>query len=148
MPKADKRLTYPWGRASPGMRLSATSERAKKALAQADTPGLAEMQGRWTESVRAAKPLVMALDHLSGAGFRGARGEQRVPGAEVAKATRVATEALGALLASSVVNVSERYQVFASAVEALIALAGEAGRRGVEGGREVRSDDPWSGFKD
>ena len=148
MNAASKRGPYPWGRASPGMRLRATAERAKKELEQAKVPGLAQVQHRWTESVRAALPLVEALDHLSRAGFRGARDQERLSGADIANATRAIHDALGEFVESSVVNLSERYASFTTAAERLIALAEEAGRRGVESDRDVRVDDPWKAFKD
>ena len=137
MDTTSKRLVYPWGKASPGQRLRMTADRAKKGLEEAKAPGLAELKTRWTEAVRAAQPLVDTLDHLSRAGFRGARGEERVSGADVAYATRAVHDALGEFVNSSILNVSERYVSFATAVEHLIALADEAGRRGVEGGLEV-----------
>lgn len=147
MEQDSKRAVYPWGRASPGMRLRASAEKAQKGLEQATAPGLAELKERWTKAVRASQPLVEALDYVSRAGFRGKRGQTAVSGADIAKATRAAHDALGAFVGSTVLNVSERYQAFADAVEGLIALAKEAGNRGVVGSGEIEFEDPWEAFK-
>ena len=147
MNEADKSTRYPWGKASPGMRLRATAERASKGLEQARAPGLNKVQNRWTESVRAALPLVETLEHLSGVGFRGARNQQPVRGADVASATREVHDALGKFVQSSVFDLSEHFVSFATAVERLIALAKKAARSGVEGDPKAGANDPWEAFK-
>ena len=129
------------------MRLRATAERAQKGLEQAKAPGLAELKERWTEAVRTAQPLVEALDYLSRSGFRGKRNQDSVSGADVAKATRAAHDALGEFVGSSLLDVSERYRAFATAVEGLIGLAEKASNRGVAGSGDIKSEDPWKSFE-
>ena len=114
MAQTTVRATYPWGRASPGMRLRTTVDRAQKGLEQATTPGLAELRDRWTEAVGAAQPLVDTLDHLSRRGFRAKRDRNPVSGVEISKATRAVHDALGEFVDSTLLNVSERYTSFAA----------------------------------
>ena len=138
---------YPWGAETPGPRLRTTSARAREVMAEVDAVGFHRITERVNAAVQGVRPLVDTMDYVGRAGLRGpARNENVVSGDAVAAALGAVNDSLPVLQDASALNLSTAYQQFATAVEALAALAETSIAQGVTGTGAVDVSDPWQAF--
>ena len=139
---------YPWGKASPGMRLRETSARARSGLEKGSKGPLLASGGVESvrEAARASQPLCDALEYLARAGLR-TRGERDpVEGEDVAAAVQALHHALEELGEASVETVSERYAAYVAAVEGLERIGKQAAASGIAGTGARGTGDAWRAF--
>ena len=139
---------YPWGTETPGPHLRAACARARTGIEQVQAPGThRQIADRIDGAVQKLRPLVEALDHLARAGLR-TRGSNKnaIDGRSVATAVEAVREALAAMAASTAMTLSNHFEAYASAVEALIALSESGIKLGIVGTGEVDRHDPWNAY--
>ena len=150
MPRT-KATMYPWGSVTPRERLRALSEKLRSAMEAAQAPAFRDIPERVQVVVHATRPLVDTLEYLAGAGLRPTTRGQASSALPVASdavfsAVESANESLGALVSSSVDDVSARYAAFAQSCDGLLELGEQAIQGGVAGGGSAPSADPWKAF--
>ena len=138
---------YPWGKETPGARMRSTAAKARAGLEAVETPGFGDIDARVSRAVSESRTLLESLEHLARAGFRSRAGETPIPAAEIKGAADAVRDAVVAMADASVVNVSERYAAYTSALDVLLGLVDAAQRRGIAGSGEPTRADPWTAFK-
>ena len=69
-----------------------------------------------------------------------------MPADELSAAVAQVHDAVAALASSNISTIGESFQVFADAATGLLALGGQATKRGVDGTGDAGAPDPWSHF--
>ena len=147
MASAQRRVRYPWGTMAPRQRLRLVCAGARKALDNAKSPGFGQVSGWVSGAVKATRPLVDAMQYLSGVGLRPSTDGEPLAADEVRAAVDRVDRSVSDLAAVSVLELSDRYRAFSEAVGALLAIADESLRRGIAGPLEDRADDGWAVFE-
>lgn len=137
---------YPWGTVAPGVRLRDTSNRLRKALETAASPGYRDILSHGTATVAAVRPLLDALEHLSVAGFRTSRSSDPIACEHVRKAISEVQSALGGLASSSILDVSDHYREFTVAAEALLEVADAVTKKGIARPESPGPVSLWNAF--
>ena len=146
MATSKRRTTYPWGTVQPRTRLRETSQRLRKALDAVGEGGFGGLAGRVKAVVGAARPLVDALDHLSGTGLRSTEGSTPVAHTEVSAVAQATHGAVGELAAASVLTLSERYRALSDTLGALLDISDRVLECGIAASVSPSDADPWKTF--
>ena len=137
---------YPWGKMTPGAYLDRNAKRIREAVEKGAETGFERAPARAREVVSAVRPLVEAMEYLSGAGFRAPANATPISSEEVNAAVESTLRSLGEFSEASNHTWTERYETFVSAVEALLKFADEAPDRGITGSGDRSVGDVWSKF--
>lgn len=140
------RPSYPWGTRSPSAHLQATCRKVRAALDKALEPRFSVASERAGEVVRAARPLVEALEYLSKSRFRSKAHPDPLSADDVAAGVAAARQAIGQLASSSILTLSESYKAFSASMEALLELAGAATTRGISESGDQQAGSLWQEF--
>ena len=135
------------GEGDTGRANATTTAKARTGLEAVETPGFGDIDARVSRAVSEARTVLESLEHLARTGFRSRAGETPIPAAEIKGAADAVRDAVVALADASVVNVSERYAAYASALDVLLGLVDAAQRRGIAGSGEPTRADPWTAFE-
>ena len=119
--------------ANPADTLTRALRAASRALARAETSGFDGLSERVRDAAAASQRLTLVVEQLARQGYRplGARSEL-VPHESALSACANVRRTVGALAQTTPRDLSSRYQEYASALEALIALGDAVAERGVE----------------
>ena len=147
MAPAEKRTRYPWGTLAPRQRLRLVCANARKALDNAKSPGFGQVSGSVSGAVKATRPLVDAMQYLSGAGLRSSADGEPLAADEVRAAADRVDCSVSDLAAASVLELSDRYRAFSEAVTALLDIADVSSHRGIARSLDDRADDGWATFE-
>ena len=147
MARAGKLHTaYPWGKMTPGAFLERNAKRIRGALETGAETGFERAPARAREVVSAVRPLVEAMEYLSGAGFRAPANATPISSDEVDASVESTLRSLGEFAEASNHTWTERYERFVSDVQALLKLADDAPDRGITGTGDRSVGDVWSKF--
>ena len=142
-----KQNSYPWGSQQPPTYLRAVSSKLRMTLDDACARGYRDLFQRSSDSVRASRPVLDVLEYASVSGFRPKRSHDPVPAHDIVKAIAEVRAAVAALGSASIFDVSERYQCFVCAAEALLTLSDQALASGVDATAVSCTHASWNAFE-